>query len=108
MTLTSRSTRRGLPTEGLRDLYTLWGAPDLAGQWLDALITGSRAGTGPEVCPMMARTLVQRREAILPWHTTGHSNGPVEGFKAIPSDSPTRPAFVHQVDPATTSVRSIR
>jgi transposase len=68
--------------EGLRDLYTLWGAPELARRWLDALITDCRAGTGPEVRGM-ARTLVQWREAILAWHTTGYTNGPVEGLNSL-------------------------
>jgi hypothetical protein len=31
----------------------------------------------------MARTLVQRREAILAWHTTGYTNGPVEGLNSL-------------------------
>ena len=44
--------------EGLRDLYTLWGAPELARRWLDALVADCRAGDGPEVRGM-ARTLVQ-------------------------------------------------
>jgi transposase len=68
--------------EGLRDLYTLWGAPDLARRWLNALIADCRAGTGPEVRGM-ARTLAQWREAILTWHTTGHTNGPVEGLNSL-------------------------
>jgi transposase len=68
--------------EGLRDLYTLWGAPELARRWLDALTADCRAGTGPEVRGM-ARTLVQWREAILAWHTTGYTNGPVEGLNSL-------------------------
>jgi len=68
--------------EGLRDLYTLWGAPDLARRWLNGLIADCRAGKGPEVRGM-ARTLVQWREAILAWHTTGHTNGPVEGLNSL-------------------------
>lgn len=31
----------------------------------------------------MARTLSQWREAILAWHTTGASNGPVEGLNSM-------------------------
>jgi hypothetical protein len=31
----------------------------------------------------MARTLVQWREAILAWHTTGYTNGPVEGLNSL-------------------------
>jgi transposase len=68
--------------EGLRDLYTLWGAPDLARRWLDALIAECRTGHGPEVRGM-ARTLAQWREAILAWHTTGYTNGPVEGLNSL-------------------------
>jgi transposase len=68
--------------EGLRDLYTLWGAPDLARRWFDALIGDCRTGTGPEVRGM-ARTLVQWRDAILAWHTTGYTNGPVEGLNSL-------------------------
>ena len=68
--------------EGLRDLYTLWGDAPLARRWLDALIDECRAGKGPEVRGM-ARTLVQWRHPILAWHTTGHSNGPVEGLNSL-------------------------
>ena len=31
----------------------------------------------------MARTLVQWREAILAWHTTGYTNGPVEDLNSL-------------------------
>jgi transposase len=31
----------------------------------------------------MARTLVQWRRPILAWHTTGHTNGPVEGLNSL-------------------------
>jgi transposase len=31
----------------------------------------------------MARTLKQWREAILAWHTTGYTNGPVEGLNSL-------------------------
>ena len=31
----------------------------------------------------MARTLVQWREAILAWHTTGYTNGPDEGLNSL-------------------------
>jgi transposase len=68
--------------EGLRDLYTLWGDAPLARRWLDALIDECRAGQGSEVRGM-ARTLVQWRHPILAWHTTGHSNGPVEGLNSL-------------------------
>jgi transposase len=68
--------------EGLRDLYTLWGAPDLARRWLNGLIDECRAGKGPEIRGM-ARTLKQWREAILAWHTTGYTNGPVEGLNSL-------------------------
>jgi transposase len=68
--------------ELLRDLYTLWGAPDLARAWLDGLIADCRAGRGAEVRGM-ARTLTQWRTAILAWHTTGYTNGPVEGLNSL-------------------------
>jgi len=68
--------------EGLRDLYTLWGAPELARRWLEGLIADCRAGKGPETRGM-ARTLAQWREAILAWHTTGYTNGPVEGLNSL-------------------------
>jgi transposase len=68
--------------EGLRDLYTLWGDEPLARRWLDGLIYECRAGVGPEVRGM-ARTLDQWRHPILAWHTTGHSNGPVEGLNSL-------------------------
>jgi transposase len=68
--------------ELLRDLYTLWGAPDLARAWLDGLITDCRHGRGAEVRGM-ARTLAQWRTAILAWHTTGYTNGPVEGLNSL-------------------------
>jgi Transposase len=70
-------------TEGLRDLYTLWAAaPDLARRWLDGLIDECRAGRSHEV-RAMARTLVQWRHPILARHTTGHTNGPVEGLNSL-------------------------
>lgn len=31
----------------------------------------------------MATTLAQWRSQILAWHTTGHSNGPVEGLNSL-------------------------
>lgn len=68
--------------ELLRDLYTLWGAPDLAARWLDGLIDDCRSGKGPEVRGM-ARTLIQWRNAILAWHTTGYTNGPTEGLNSL-------------------------
>jgi transposase len=70
-------------TEGPRDLYTLWAAaPDLARRWLDGLIDECRAGKSPEV-RAMARTLVQWRHPILARHTTGHTNGSVEGLNSL-------------------------
>ena len=95
--------------EGLRDLYTLWGAPHLARHWLDALITDCRAGTGPEVRGM-ARTLVQWRTAILAWHTTGYTNGPVEGLNSLikkPKTRRRRLPELHQL-PATHPARGRR
>jgi transposase len=35
----------------------------------------------------MALTLVKWREAILAWHTTGYTNGPVEGLDSL-SEAP--------------------
>jgi transposase len=72
----------GTVKEGLRDLYTLWGAPELARRWFDGLIADCRAGKGAEVGGM-ARTLIQWREAMLAWHTTGFRNGPVEGLNSL-------------------------
>lgn len=68
--------------ELLRDLYTLWEAPEAARQWLDGLIDDCRAAAGAEARGL-ARTLTQWREAILAWHTTGHTNGPVEGLNTL-------------------------
>lgn len=31
----------------------------------------------------MARTLVQWREPILAWHTTGHTSGQIEGLNSL-------------------------
>jgi hypothetical protein len=31
----------------------------------------------------VARTIKQWREAILTWHTTGYTNGPVEGLNSV-------------------------
>src|SRR4029453_1145736 len=61
---------------------TRGGPPPPPPQGLDALIGDCRAGTGPEVRGM-ARTLAQWREAILAWHTTGYTNGPVEGLNSL-------------------------
>jgi transposase len=68
--------------EGLRDLYTLWGAPKVAGRWLGALIDECRAGSSPEVRGM-ARTLRRWSNQILAWHTTGASDGPTEGLNSL-------------------------
>jgi len=71
-----------LAKECLRDLYTLWGHPDTAGAWLDALIEDCQHAAGPEVRGM-ARTLKRWRNQILAWHTTGASNGPTEGLNSL-------------------------
>jgi transposase len=68
--------------EAVRDLYTMWGQPDLAASWLDAIIGGCRAAKGAHVRGL-ARTLTQWRAPILAWHTHGHSNGPVEGLNSL-------------------------
>jgi transposase len=68
--------------EAPRDLYRFWGDEPVARQWLDGLIVDCRAAIGAEVRGL-ARTLVQWREPILAWHTTGHTGGPVEGLNAL-------------------------
>lgn len=68
--------------ELLRDLYTLHGAPTEARRWLDGLIEDCRHAISAEVRGL-ARTLTQWRDAILAWHTTGHTNGPVEGLNTV-------------------------
>jgi transposase len=68
--------------ECLRELYTLWGQPDLARRWLGALIEDLTHQATPELRGM-ARTLRRWRAQILAWHTTGVSNGPTEGLNAL-------------------------
>ena len=68
--------------EAVRDLYTMWGHPDLAGAWLDEIIAGCRTAKGEHIRGL-ARTLTQWRQPILAWHTHGYSNGPVEGLNSI-------------------------
>jgi transposase len=68
--------------ECLRDLYTLYGQPELAGRWIDGLIEDCRDARAPEVRGV-ARTLKRWRDQILAWHTTGASNGPTEGLNSI-------------------------
>lgn len=68
--------------ECLRDLYTLHGAPVLAGRWIDGLIDDCRDAGAKEVRGM-ARTLKRWRDQILAWHTTGVTNGPTEGLNSI-------------------------
>jgi transposase len=68
--------------ECLRDLYTLYGQPELAGRWIDGLIKDCRDARAPEVRGV-ARTLKRWRDQILAWHTTGASNGPTEGLNSI-------------------------
>ena len=68
--------------ECLRELYTLYGQPDLAGRWIDGLIEDCRDGQAAEVRGV-ARTLKRWRDQILAWHTTGASNGPTEGLNSI-------------------------
>jgi len=68
--------------EAVRDLYTMWDQEPAARDWLNGLIEDCREGKSPEVRGM-AHTLSQWREAILAWHTTGASNGPVEGLNSM-------------------------
>jgi transposase len=68
--------------ECLRDLYTLWGQPDVAARWLSALTADLARHTTPELRGM-AHTLGRWRTQILAWHVTGVSNGPTEGLNAL-------------------------
>ena len=68
--------------ECLRELYCLYGEPELAGRWIDGLIEDCRDAGAKEVRGM-ARTLKRWRDQILAWHTTGASNGPTEGLNSI-------------------------
>ncbi len=60
--------------ECLRELYTLYGEPDLAGGWIDALTDDLHHNSAQELRGM-AGTLRRWRDQILAWHTTGASNG---------------------------------
>jgi transposase len=68
--------------ECLRELYTLWGQPDVARRWLDALIADLARQKTPELRGM-AGTLRRWKAQILAWHTTGASNGPTEGLNSL-------------------------
>ena len=68
--------------ENVRDLYTLWGEPELAAMWIDSIIDDARTSPIPEI-KGLGRTLRQWRTPILAWHTTGASNGPTEGLNSI-------------------------
>lgn len=68
--------------ECLRELYTLYGAPDIASGWIDALTEDLADHQAPELRGM-ARTLRRWRGHILAWHTTGASNGITEGLNAL-------------------------
>ena len=68
--------------ENVRDLYTLWGQPELAAMWIDAIIDDAKISDVPEIRGL-GRTLKQWRTPILAWHTTGASNGPTEGLNSI-------------------------
>ena len=67
--------------ESVRDLYTMWGDQEGATWSLDMLIAYCRSSTAAEIRGL-ARTLKQWRHAIVAWHATGHSNGPVEGLNS--------------------------
>jgi len=68
--------------EATRNLYTMWDQEPAARGWLNGLIADCGDAKSPEVRGM-ARTLAQWREQILAWHTTGASNGPVEGLNSM-------------------------
>jgi hypothetical protein len=51
---TYRPLRAGYPQECLRDLYTLYGRPELAGRWIDGLIEDCREAGAKEVRGMPA------------------------------------------------------
>lgn len=68
--------------ENVRDIYTFYGDPDGAAFWIDSLILGCKQSVTKEV-KAVGRMLKQWREPILAWHTTGASNGPVEGFNQV-------------------------
>jgi hypothetical protein len=91
--------------EALRHLYTIWGDKPTARQWLNGLIADCRAAVGAEVRGL-ARTLVQWREPILAWHTTGHTNGPVEGLNGCASCSPAAAATGTYSEPHPAETRS--
>jgi transposase len=68
--------------ECLRELYSLYGEPELAGRWIDGLIDDCRHSSAKELRGV-ARTLRRWRSQILAWHSTGASNGPTEGLNSI-------------------------
>ena len=68
--------------EWVRDIYTLYGQPDLGAVWVDGIIHECRESNVAEVRGL-GRTLKQWRDPILAWHTTGASNGPTEGLNSI-------------------------
>lgn len=68
--------------ECLREVYTLYGDPDAAAGWLDAL-TDELAEHRALELRGMARTLRRWRSQILAWHTTGASNGITEGLNSL-------------------------
>jgi transposase len=68
--------------ENVRDIYTFYGDPAGAAFWIDSLILGCKQSVTKEV-KAVGRMLKQWREPILAWHTTGASNGPVEGFNQV-------------------------
>ncbi len=68
--------------ECVRDLYCLYGEPELAGRWIDGIIDDCDEADAKEVRGM-AQTLKRWRSQILAWHTTGATNGPTEGLNSI-------------------------
>ncbi len=68
--------------EAVRDLYTMWGDQAGATRMLGLLIDYCATSAASEIRGL-ARTLKQWRHAIVAWHETGHSNGPVEGLNSL-------------------------
>jgi len=68
--------------EALGNLDTHWGGEPVARQWLNGLINDRTTAAAAEVRGL-ARTLVQWREPVLAWHTTGHTGGPVKSLNSL-------------------------
>ena len=66
--------------EAVRGVYTRTGSD--AVWWMDETIDAARTANGPEV-RRLGRMLAKWRTEIMAFHTTGLSNGPVEGLNSI-------------------------